>query len=224
MHKIASDIRLLAHDKEIEEPFEKDQIGSSAMAYKRNPMRSERLCSLAKHLMSLPNDALQTASTQWLERTLDDSGVRRISIPEAFLTADVLLVTMLNVVSGLVIYPAIINRRIDMELPFMATENIIMAIVRKGGDRQVCHENIRVHSHLAARVVKEEGGDNDLINRIREDNYFAPILDELESLLDPQTFIGRAPEQVEEFLKIEVAQSLEAFADKLTKSSTNLNV
>ncbi|CAE6462809.1 unnamed protein product, partial [Rhizoctonia solani] len=161
--KIATDLRLLANLKEVEEPFEKDQIGSSAMAYKRNPMRCERICSLARHLMVLPQNALMTSSGQWFERTLDDSANRRVSIPEAFLTADIVLSTLQNVLEGLVVYPKVIERRISQELPFMATENIIMAIVKAGGDRQVAHEQIRVLSHQAARVVKEEGGENDLI-------------------------------------------------------------
>ncbi|KAJ1334909.1 adenylosuccinate lyase [Batrachochytrium salamandrivorans] len=166
-HKIATDIRLLAHLKEIEEPFEKDQIGSSAMAYKRNPMRCERVCSLARHLIVLSGDAAQTAAVQWMERTLDDSANRRVSIPEAFLTADIVLSLLQNIFDGMVVYPQVIARRISQELPFMATENIIMAMVKGGGDRQTCHEEIRVLSHQAARCVKEEGGENDLIERIK---------------------------------------------------------
>lgn len=199
-HKMATDLRLLANLKEIEEPFESTQIGSSAMAYKRNPMRSERICSLARHLMVLQQDALMTASVQWFERTLDDSANRRISLPEAFLTADIVLTTLQNVTEGLVVYPGVIGRRIGEELPFMATENVIMAMVKRGGDRQEAHERIRVLSHEAARRVKQEGLDNDLISRVRRDAYFAPIVGELEGLLDPETFVGRAPEQVDRFL------------------------
>ncbi|CAG8629531.1 4242_t:CDS:2, partial [Ambispora leptoticha] len=214
-HKIATDIRLLANFKEIEEPFEEDQIGSSAMAYKRNPMRCERVCSLARHLMILSQDALMTNSVQWLERTLDDSANRRISLPEAFLTADILLSTLQNISEGLVVYPKVISRRIAQELPFMATENIIMAIVKKGGDRQVCHEEIRVLSHQAARQVKEEGGENDLIERIKKNEYFKPIWEELDNLLDPKTFIGRAPQQVDRFLADYVRPVLAPYEETL---------
>ncbi|KAI0033498.1 adenylosuccinate lyase [Vararia minispora EC-137] len=199
-HKIATDLRLLANLKEIEEPFESTQIGSSAMAYKRNPMRSERICSLSRHLMVLHQNALMTASTQWFERTLDDSANRRITIPEAFLTADIVLTTLQNVSEGLVVYPRVIARRISQELPFMATENIIMALVKKGGDRQAAHEHIRVLSHEAAHQVKQLGLENDLIERVRKEPYFDPIKDELDMLLDPKTFVGRAPEQVDRFL------------------------
>ncbi|KAJ2038888.1 adenylosuccinase ade13 [Coemansia sp. RSA 922] len=224
-HRIATDIRLLANLKEIEEPFEKDQIGSSAMAYKRNPMRSERICSLSRHLMVLIGDVLQTASVQWLERTLDDSANRRISIPEAFLTADIVLTTLQNVVEGLVVYPQVINRRIRSELPFMATENFIMAMVKKGGDRQECHEQIRVLSHEAAAVVKQEGGENDLIERVKRTEYFAPIKDELDLLLDPSTFIGRAPQQVDKFLRDYVAPALAPYASVIAaKKPAELSV
>ncbi|KAJ1951617.1 adenylosuccinase ade13 [Linderina macrospora] len=224
-HRIATDIRLLANLKEIEEPFEKDQIGSSAMAYKRNPMRSERICSLSRHLMVLIGDALQTASVQWLERTLDDSANRRISVPEACLTADIVLTTLQNVVEGLVVYPQVIKKRIRGELPFMATENFIMAMVKKGGDRQECHEQIRVLSHQAAAVVKQEGGDNDLIERVRNTEYFAPIKDELDELLDPATFIGRAPQQVDKFIKDFVTPALAPYADVLAaKKPAELSV
>ncbi|KAI8900549.1 L-Aspartase-like protein [Globomyces pollinis-pini] len=200
-HKIATDIRLLAHLKELEEPFEKDQIGSSAMAYKRNPMRCERVCALSRHLMAVVGNAAQTSATQWLERTLDDSANRRISIPEAFLTADIVLSLLQNIFDGMVVYPSVISRRISQELPFMATENIIMAMVKLGGDRQVCHEEIRVLSHEAAKQVKEFGKENDLIERIKKNSYFQPIVGQLDSLLNPNTFIGRAPQQVLRFLK-----------------------
>ncbi|KAF5101826.1 hypothetical protein D0Z00_000688 [Geotrichum galactomycetum] len=223
-HKFATDIRLLANLKEVEEPFEKSQIGSSAMAYKRNPMRSERVCSLSRHLQSLFQDTTATASVQWFERTLDDSAIRRVSIPSAFLTADIVLSTMLNIVSGLVVYPKVIERRINSELPFMATENFIMAMVEKGGDRQECHEKIRVLSHQAASVVKEQGGDNDLIDRVKNDPYFAPIHGDLEKLLDPSTFVGRAPQQTEKFVKVTVAKALEGFEQHISTEEVKLSV
>nr|GAT56925.1 adenylosuccinate lyase [Mycena chlorophos] len=200
-HKLATDIRLLANLKEVEEPFESTQIGSSAMAYKRNPMRSERVCSLSRHLMVLHQNALMTAGVQWFERTLDDSANRRVTLPEAFLTADIILSTLQNISEGLVVYPKVIARRIAQELPFMATENIIMAIVQKGGDRQEAHEKIRVLSHEAAYQVKQLGLENDLIERVKGDAYFDPVKGELDALLNPETFIGRAPEQVDAFLK-----------------------
>ncbi|THG98232.1 hypothetical protein EW026_g3923 [Hermanssonia centrifuga] len=200
-HKIATDLRLLANLKEVEEPFESTQIGSSAMAYKRNPMRSERICSLSRHLMVLQQNALMTSSVQWFERTLDDSANRRITIPEAFLTADIVLTTLQNVSEGLVVYPKVIARRISQELPFMATENIIMAIVKNGGDRQEAHEKIRVLSHEAGHQVKHLGLENDLIDRVKADSYFDPIKAQLDELLNPSSFIGRAPEQVDKFLR-----------------------
>ncbi|KAL7415781.1 L-Aspartase-like protein [Mrakia frigida] len=218
-HKIATDIRLLANLKEIEEPFEKDQIGSSAMAYKRNPMRSERVCSLARHLMVLQQNSLMTNSVQWFERTLDDSANRRVTLPEAFLTTDIVLSTLQNIFEGLVVYPKVIARRISQELPFMATENIIMAIVKAGGDRQEAHEKIRVLSHQAGRVVKEEGGENDLIERIKNDPYFAGILPGLAELLNPQSFVGRAPEQVDGFLRDWVKPALEPYKGVISGSS-----
>uniref|UniRef100_A0A8C5G410 Adenylosuccinate lyase n=1 Tax=Gouania willdenowi TaxID=441366 RepID=A0A8C5G410_GOUWI len=215
VHKICTDIRLLANLKEIEEPFEKEQIGSSAMPYKRNPMRAERCCSLARHLVALMADPLQTAAVQWLERTLDDSANRRISLPESFLTADIILSTLQNITEGLVVYPKVIERHIRHELPFMATENIIMAMVKAGGNRQDCHEKIRVLSQEAAAVVKQEGGDNDLLARVKRDPYFTPILGQLDDLLDPTTFIGRAPQQVSRFLSEEVHPLLEPYKAKL---------
>ncbi|KAI3637920.1 hypothetical protein MIR68_004569 [Amoeboaphelidium protococcarum] len=222
-HKFATDIRLLANLKEIEEPFEKDQIGSSAMAYKRNPMRSERTCGLARHLMSLVTNAQNTAANQWFERTLDDSANRRITIPEAFLTADIIMSIIQNVSEGLVVYPNVIKKRIEQELPFMATENIIMAMVKCGGSRQECHEKIRVLSHEASARVKLEGLDNDLISRIQRDQYFSPVHDQLSDLLNPTSFVGRAPEQCKDFIQQCVKPVLEPFQDKLTESST-LNV
>jgi adenylosuccinate lyase len=204
-HKFATDLRLLAHRKEVEEPFGKRQIGSSAMAYKRNPMRSERICALARFLLSLVANGPQTHATQWLERTLDDSANRRLSLPQAFLAADAVLELCANVAGGLVVYPRVIERNLRAELPFMATENILMAAVRAGGDRQELHERIRVHSQAAARQVKEQGAENDLLERLRADPAFAAVADELETLLDPAAFVGRAPEQVRRFLKEEVS-------------------
>ncbi|KZT25053.1 adenylosuccinate lyase [Neolentinus lepideus HHB14362 ss-1] len=226
-HKIATDLRLLANLKEVEEPFESTQIGSSAMAYKRNPMRSERICSLARHLMVLHQNALMTASVQWFERTLDDSANRRITLPEAFLTADIVLTTLQNVSEGLVVYPKVIARRIAQELPFMATENIIMAVVKAGGDRQEAHEKIRVLSHEAAHQVKHLGLENDLIERVRKDPYFDPIKAQLDDLLNPQSFVGRAPEQVDKFLKewVEPALADSEFSSALQKGTkAELNV
>jgi adenylosuccinate lyase len=222
-HKFATDLRLLANLKEIEEPFEKDQIGSSAMAYKRNPMRSERVCSLARHLMTLVGNAHQTASVQWLERTLDDSANRRITIPEAFLTADIVLSIIQNISEGMVVYPKVIEKRIQQELPFMATENIIMAMVKEGGDRQECHEMIRVLSQEAAKEVKLNGGDNDLIERVKKEVYFKPIHNKLTALLDSKTFIGRAPELTEKFLKDSVEPVLEKYKGNL-EGESKLNV
>ena len=214
-HKICTDIRLLASRKEIEEPFEASQIGSSAMAYKRNPMRCERVCSLARHLMSLVSSTLNTQATQWMERTLDDSANRRITLAEAFLTADAVVMTLQNISEGLVVYPKVIERFIAQELPFMATENFIMEMVKLGGDRQQCHEQVRVLSQQAGEVVKCQGGDNDLIERIKQSEYFAPIHSRIDSLMDPATFIGRAPEQVAEFLDEEVAVVLKRYEGKL---------
>ena len=199
--KFATDIRLLANRKEIEEPFEKKQIGSSAMAYKRNPMRSERICSLARFLLTMPMNAMMTQATQWLERTLDDSANRRLSLPQAFLAADAILELCHNVASGLVVYPKIIARNLSAELPFMATEEILMEGVKAGGDRQELHERIRVHSHAAADVVKRLGGDNDLVERLRADPAFSGVAGRLDSILDGRRFVGRAPEQVDDFLK-----------------------
>ncbi|KAF2201986.1 putative adenylosuccinate lyase Ade13 [Delitschia confertaspora ATCC 74209] len=209
--RIGQDIRHLASAKEMEEPFEKSQIGSSAMAYKRNPMRSERLCSLGRKLRHLPLDAMSTYAAQWFERTLDDSAIRRMCIPQAYLCADASLILLNNISSGLVVYPAVIAKRVSAELPFMATENIIMALVKKGLSRQDAHEEIRVLSHEAGAEVKQHGRDNDLIDRIKRTKFFEPVLGELDSLLDPQTFIGRCPEQVEKFCKFEVEVALEKY-------------
>ncbi len=222
---IGGDIRHLAMLKEIEEPFEKDQIGSSAMAYKRNPMRSERICSLGRHLANLNKDFTDTYAAQWLERSLDDSAIRRISIPETYLCADSLLILLNNVFSGLVVYPSVIQRRINDELPFMATENIIMALCAKGQSRQEAHEHIRQLSHEAAAQVKDHGKDNDLIERISRHTYFAPIRDELPRLLNAKTFVGLAPLQVEDFISGEVNEALAKYADYLAQAQTaDLNV
>ena len=197
-HKAATDLRLLASRKELEEPFEAEQIGSSAMAYKRNPMRSERICGLSRFVMSLETSAAATASTQWLERTLDDSANRRLVLPQAFLAVDAILILYQNVASGLVVYPQVIAKHLAEELPFMATENILMAAVAAGGDRQELHERIRRHSQAAAAVVKEQGGANDLIERLKSDTAFAKV--DFAAALEPSKFIGRAPQQVDEFL------------------------
>lgn len=209
-HKAATDLRILANRKELEEPFEKEQIGSSAMAYKRNPMRSERICGLSRYVMSLETSAAATASTQWLERTLDDSANRRLIIPQAFLAIDAVLILYQNVANGLVVYPQVIAKHLAEELPFMATENILMAGVAAGGDRQDLHERIRTHSQAAARVVKEQGGANDLIERLKKDPAFAKV--DVGAALDAHKFIGRAPQQVDEF----VAQVVEPIRKRYT--------
>lgn len=199
-HKFSNDVRLLQHLKEIEEPFGKSQIGSSAMAYKRNPMRSERMAALSRYVISDALNPAITSSTQWFERTLDDSANKRISVSEAFLAVDAILNLYLNITNGLVVYPKIINSHIMSELPFMATENILMSSVKKGGDRQELHEKIRVHSMEAAKVVKTEGKPNDLISRIAADDSFDLTTAEINDILKPENFIGRAPEQTTEFL------------------------
>jgi adenylosuccinate lyase len=197
-HKGATDLRILAHRKEVEEPFEKHQIGSSAMAYKRNPMRSERICGLARFVMSLQTSPPQTVATQWMERTLDDSANRRLVIPQAFLAIDAILLLYENVARGMVVYPAVIARNLRDELPFMATENILMAAVAAGGDRQDLHERIRVHSQAAAEQVKKLGKPNDLLERLASDSAFSSV--SLDRLVDGSQFVGRAPEQVDEIL------------------------
>ncbi len=223
-HKMATDIRLLMNLKEVEEPFGKKQIGSSAMAYKRNPMRSERICSLARFVMSLPENAAQTHATQWFERTLDDSANRRLSLPEGFLGTDVILNILANVVDGMVVYPKVIEKRIMSELPFMATEEIIMACVKAGGDRQDLHEAIREHSFAAAEQVKIHGKDNDLLERLATDALFAPIHGRLNELMDPMLFVGRAPEQVVEFVEECIDPILKANAAELSSETADLNV
>lgn len=214
-YKFSNDIRLLQHLKEIEEPFEKNQIGSSAMAYKRNPMRSERISSLARYVIVDALNPAITASTQWFERTLDDSANKRISVPEAFLATDAILNIYMNVAEGLVVYPKVIHQRIMSELPFMATENIMMDAVKKGGDRQQLHELIRRHSLEAAKVVKEEGKPNDLIDRIAGDENFGLTREEIEKTLQPENFTGRAGRQTEEFLDEYVKPVIEANKDVL---------
>ncbi len=198
--KFAVDIRLMAHRRELEEPFGKKQIGSSAMPYKRNPMRSERIGALSRYLLNLVPNALDTAANQWMERTLDDSANRRIAIPESFLAADAILLLVADVASGLVPYPNVIANNLANELPFMATETILMACVQAGGDRQELHEAIRVHSHEAAYRLKAGDGRNDLLERIAADPAFAAIADKLDELVDSKRFVGRAPQQVEEYL------------------------
>lgn len=198
-HKMCNDIRLLANLKEIEEPFETSQVGSSAMAYKRNPMRCERATGLARFVLSLASSPAMTASVQWLERTLDDSSNRRVVLAETFLAVDGILEILINVVSGLVVYPNVIASHVESELPFMATENILMAAVKSGGNRQDLHERIRVHSHAAAAEVKQQGRKNDLLERLKNDPAFAWV--DLRKVLNPKDYIGRAPQQVDEFLR-----------------------
>ena len=213
--KFANDLRILQNFKEMEEPFEKHQIGSSAMPYKRNPMRSERITALARFVMTDSLNPAFTAATQWFERTLDDSANRRIAVSEAFLAIDSILNIMLNMCDGLVVYPKVVRQRLMKELPFMATENIMMKAVKKGGDRQQLHESLRQHSLAAARVVKEEGGENDLIDRICADPAFGLSREEVDGLLDPAKFTGRAPQQTEEFNTRLIKPILEANADLL---------
>lgn len=212
--KFSNDIRLLQHLKEIEEPFEKNQIGSSAMAYKRNPMRSERIGSLSRYVMVDVLNGYFTTATQWFERTLDDSANKRLSVPEAFLAVDGILSLYANVADGLVVYPKVIEQRLRKELPFMATENIMMdAVKKRGADRQQLHEKIREHSMAASRVVKVEGGENDLLERIAADEAFGVTLEELEKILKPENYTGRAKEQTEDFLNECIKPVLEKYAD-----------
>jgi adenylosuccinate lyase len=219
-HKAATDLRILANKKEVEEPFEKDQIGSSAMAYKRNPMRSERICSLARFAINLAANAEQTHATQWMERTLDDSANRRLVIPQAFLAIDAILILYQNVASGLVVYPQVIAKHLREELPFMATENILMAAVAAGGDRQTLHEKIRQHSQAAAAVVKEQGGQNDLIARLKADKAFAAA--DVDAAVDPAKLTGRSPEQVDEFLAEVVAPVRNRYTDAISSADVRV--
>lgn len=214
-HKFANDLRLLAHMKEVEEPFEAGQVGSSAMAYKRNPMRCERMTALARYLMTLVLNPALTAAEQWFERTLDDSANKRLSTPEAFLCADVIAEIYLNVAQNLVVYPAVISAHLKAELPFIATENILMEAVKRGGDRQDLHERIRKHSQAAAKQVKLHGKENDLMARIAGDEAFANVKDELDSILDPAKFTGLAAEQTQMFLGEHVHPLLKSRRDWL---------
>ena len=221
IHKIATDLRILAHRKEIEEPFETNQIGSSAMAYKRNPMRSERMCSLARFAMSLQSSPVMTAATQWMERTLDDSANRRLVMPQAFLAIDACLILLENVSQGLVVYPKTIERNLREELPFMATESLLMAGVAAGGDRQHLHEVIRVHSQAAALRVKQEGMPNDLLDRLAGDSAFANI--SVRDVMAPEQYTGRAERQVHEFLT-EVIEPILAQTDAVGRLSAEVHV
>jgi adenylosuccinate lyase len=220
-HKMCNDIRLLANLKEMEEPFEKTQVGSSAMAYKRNPMRCERVTGLSRFVLSLASSPAQTASEQWFERTLDDSSNRRIVLPEAFLAVDGIMQILMNVVDGLVVYPNVIASHVAAELPFMATENILMAAVKAGGHRQELHEKIRLHSQAAAAQVKKFGKANDLIDRLKADMGFAKI--NFEKVLDAGKYTGRAPQQVDEFLRDIVAPIIKKYHSRLHKK-VELNV
>ena len=214
-YKFANDLRLLQNLKEMEEPFEKSQIGSSAMAYKRNPMRSERICALARYVMINALNPAMTASTQWFERTLDDSANKRIVVSESFLAIDGILQVLINVTSSLVVYPKVIRSHVMAELPFMATEMILMEEVKRGGDRQELHERVRVHSMAAAAKVKQEGKANDLLERILADDTFKMSEEELMSAVKPENFVGRAPSQVEEFLRDYIDPILEAHQGEL---------
>lgn len=221
-HKFGADLRLLQSRKEVEEPFEKHQIGSSAMAYKRNPMRTERICGLARFVMSLQSSAAQTMAAQWMERTLDDSANRRLTIPQAFLAADAILILLRNVVDGLVVYPKVIEKHLQEELPFMATEEILMAGVQAGGDRQDLHERVRVHSQEAARQVKEHGGENDLLARLSGDPLFARV--DLSQSLDARRFIGRAPQQVDQFVAEVIEPIRRRYAADLSRQADEVRV
>jgi adenylosuccinate lyase len=222
--KFAHDIRLLSHLKEVEEPFEKQQIGSSAMPYKRNPMRTERISALARHAIALVLNPAFTAATQWFERTLDDSANKRIAVPEAYLTVDAVLLLTHNVASGMVVYPQMIRRRLMEELPFMATENLMMRAARRGGDRQDLHERVREHAVAAGRRIKQEGLDNDLLDRIAADPAFGVTRGELEEDLRPELYVGRAPQQVDEFLAEWVDPVLERYHEELDTRTPELTV
>ena len=221
-HKFATDLRILAHRKEMEEPFEQYQIGSSAMAYKRNPMRSERICSLARFVMSLQTSPPMTVATQWMERTLDDSANRRLVLPQAFLAMDAVLILCQNVTEGLVVYPKVIEKNLRAELPFMATENLLMEAVERGGDRQDLHEQIRQHSQSAAAVIKNEGGENDLWERLSSDPAFAGI--DMNAALEPLAFVGRSPEQVDEFIVEQIDPVRRRYEDILYATTADVLV
>ena len=222
--KFANDMRLLQHEKELEEPFEKGQIGSSAMAYKRNPMRSERINSLSRHVVALSQDPAITAMTQWLERTLDDSANKRICVPEAFLAVDSILILYANITSGIVVYENVIRTNFMQELPFMGTEEILMNAVLKGGDRQELHEKIRVYSMESAREVKEFGRPNDLVDRIAKDESFGLTKEEILKALNPDNLCGRAPHQVEDFVREEVDPVLNKYKDLYKNINVEVNV
>ena len=223
-HKFATDLRLLCHLKEVEEPFEAHQVGSSAMPYKRNPMRCERICALARYVVADGLNPAMTASVQWFERTLDDSANRRIAVSEAFLAVDAILNLYENVCSGLVVHPRVIARHVMEELPFMATENILMEAVKRGGDRQALHERIRAHSLAAGRRVKDEGLENDLLERIAADPAFGLSREEILGRLDPAEYIGCCPRQVDRFLAREVRPVLERYADALAGAAAEIRV
>lgn len=221
-HKAATDLRLLAHCKEIEEPFEQEQVGSSAMAYKRNPMRCERICALARYAISLQTNTANTLATQWMERTLDDSANRRIVLPQAFLAIDAVLLLYQNVAQGLVVYPQVMARNLAEELPFMATENILMEAVSAGGDRQKLHESIRQHSQAAADLVKQHGQSNDLLDRLANDPAFTNV--DIQAATEPRKFVGRAPEQVDTFVDEVVEPLLAKYASDDLGPSADVNV
>jgi adenylosuccinate lyase len=210
--KLGNDLRLLAHLREVEEPFEAEQIGSSAMPYKRNPMRAERICALSRHVIVLAQDPAFTASTQWLERTLDDSANRRVSVPDAYLALDGVLVLVENVAKGLVVNETVVKNNLEEHLPFLATETVLMVATQRGGDRQELHERIRRHSMEAAGRMKLEGGKPDLLARIAEDEAFGMSLQDLEGLVDPSRFVGRAPQQVDQFLSQWVDPVIQRYA------------
>ena len=220
--KFANDLRILQSFEEMEEPFEKNQIGSSAMPYKRNPMRSERICALARYVIQDGVNPAMTAATQWFERTLDDSANKRIAVAEAFLAVDAILEIYINVTAGLVVYDRVVNRRVMEKLPFMATENIMMEAVKRGGNRQELHEALREHSHAAARKVKLEGGRNDLIDRIVADPLFPLSREEIEEQMAPEKYVGRAPSQVTEFLRDEVAPLLAKYPDEAIQAELSV--
>ncbi len=220
--KFANDLRILQSFEEMEEPFEKNQIGSSAMPYKRNPMRSERICALARYVIQDGVNPAMTAATQWFERTLDDSANKRIAVAEAFLAVDAILEIYINVTAGLVVYDRVVRRRVMEKLPFMATENIMMEAVKRGGNRQELHEALREHSHAAARKVKLEGGANDLIDRIVADPLFSLSREEIDAQMAPEKYVGRAPSQVTEFLREEVAPLLERYPDESIHAELNV--
>ncbi len=220
--KFANDLRILQSFEEMEEPFEKNQIGSSAMPYKRNPMRSERICALARYVIQDGVNPAMTAATQWFERTLDDSANKRIAVAEAFLAVDAILEIYINVTAGLVVYDRVVRRRVMEKLPFMATENIMMEAVKRGGNRQELHEALREHSHAAARKVKLEGGANDLIDRIVADPLFPLSREEIDAQMAPEKYVGRAPSQVTEFLREEVAPLLERYPDESIHAELNV--